>query len=247
MATATQEVETKVETTTTQPASTEETNNKGVETTPAETTAPEPAPAQETNDQIDYKAELEAEKERRRQAEHVIVETKRELKKAQTSTASDVTLVPEGTAADIETRINQQVDERLAKVTADLTADTFEEELEAASSDPDERALIQFHYQNTLKQSGASRKAIRADLQAAKVLANQKRVLKENSELKESLKAKHTAAKATIGTNQDKLQPEEELPKFSPADMVVIEQSAKAAGLSTKEYIRRNKSKLINP
>lgn len=244
------EVET--EETTSQPASTE-TNESGVETPEQTKTAKPVAPKAETNE-IDYKAELAEREEQLRQAEHVIVDTKRKNKELERTAAStsnpdtDLGYKPEDTVADIEARIEQRVEERLSKVTADLTADIFEEELAAASSNPDEAKLIQFHYQNTLKQSGASRKAIRADLQAAKALANQKRVLTENSELKQALKAKHTAGRQSIGSNQDPLTPDDsEEPTFSEADRQVIEHRAQAEGLTFKEYVRRNRTKLTNP
>lgn len=244
----TQEVET--EETTSQPASTES-NTKGVETTAAETTAKTDAPKSETNDQVDYKAELEAAQERIKQAEHTIVQTKREnkeLKRSTTSTSNedidpDTFETPELRLERERAELRQEYDSKLSKLAADLTADTFEEELASLTQNSDEAALIKFHYENSLKQSGVSRKAIREDLRKARTLANQRKLEIDNAELKESLKAKHSAAKPVTGTNQDPQKPDEQ-PKFSPQEKAVIERRAAAAGMSFAEYVRKHKTEL---
>lgn len=200
-------------------------NEDNKETTPVETTtapAPEPVnkeenattettptPASgETVEPIDYKAELDAATKRLQQAEHVIEETKREnkeLKNANSTTEQPVEFL--GTEEELQNRIRSEAekiaDSKLQAFKNDILGDVLTEELSKMSSNPDEQALIRFHYENTIRQSGASRAAIAQDLATASAIANKKLIQKENTELKAALVAKNTAGKGSIGTNQD--------------------------------------------
>lgn len=195
------EVETNV-----QPASTGE---QGVETT-TQTTATEPAPVQETKE-IDYKAEYEAAQKQLEQAEHVIVETKKENKQLKATTTD-----PDGAQLDyvtadelkdtLKTEMREEFEAKLAglqKTVSEVAVSTVDSELDKVSKNPDEQALIRLYYDKKIVKSGLTREAIAQDLQLAKVLANKKSIEKENSELKAALIAKSTVGTASVGTNQD--------------------------------------------
>jgi hypothetical protein len=240
-----QEVENQVDDTTAQQASTEETNTEAVETNQVDDTT-EPIAAEAESNEIDYKAELEAAQKQIAQAEHTIVETKRKLKEATSSTAEvEVDYSTEPTREEIAEQLRAEQQAELDKFKKELTQDTVETEINNLSSNPDERALIRFHYENSIRQSGFSRAAIQADLELAKLAANKKRLIKENAELREALKAKNSVGKAAGGSNQDQQVVDDE-PKFTPAEMALIKRHAEQAGISVKEYIKRNKSSLTN-
>jgi hypothetical protein len=229
---------------TTAPAS-EETNTQAVETNEVDETT-ETIAAESEQNEIDYKAELEAAQTRLTQAEHVIVDTKRQLKEAQTSTADvNVEYENQPTSSELLDQLRAEQQSELSQFKKDLTQDILNDEIARASSNPDEQALIKFHYENSIKQSGFSRAAIQADLESAKLLANKKRLIKENSELKEALKAKHSAGKVAGGSNQDPQVQDDEL-KLTPEEKSLMQRHADKAGISLREYLKRNKSKLTN-
>jgi hypothetical protein len=245
MSNDTQEVETKADDTAAQTASTEETNSQAVETNEVDETTKTTAAESEPNE-IDYKAELEAAQTRLSQAEHVIVETKQKLREAQTSTADvEVDYETTPTREELLTQLRAEQQSELSQFKKDLTQDIVNDEIERASSNPDEQALIKFHYENSIRQSGFSRAAIQADLESAKLLANKKRLIKENSELKEALKAKHSAGRVAGGSNQDPQVQEDEL-KLTPEEKALMQRHADKAGISLREYLRRNKKRLTN-
>lgn len=234
--------EAKVEPTT--PPAPEETNTQEDNASQVDETAESVASAEQTNE-IDYKAELEAARTQLSQAEHTIVETKRKLKEATSTGPDDVVIEPvtEPTSDELAAQIRAENQADLTKFKQELTQDVLEEELSNLSKNPYEQALIQLHYENSIKQSGYSRKAIQADLKAARAIANQKRLEKENSELKQTLIAKNTAGKAAGGSNQDQQVIEDE-PNLTPAERAFLKRQADKQGISLKEYLRRNKNKL---
>src|SRR5687768_6986491 len=129
---ATPEVEIK-----SQPASTEQ--PKGVEATKPDETGKDTAPDPETNKPVDYKAELERAQKRIEQAEHKIVELKRDNKKAPEPAADDETQyttaeeLTKRIEAKVEAKYKADIEEREAKLRADFRADVIAEELGSLS------------------------------------------------------------------------------------------------------------------
>ncbi len=168
--------------------------------------------------EIDYAAELERERKLRKEesealkkAEDKIVQLKRE-KKNEEKDEDD----PYG--------LNELVDERIAaavgSIKQQIVGDVIEEELDRLSSSASEKELIKFHYENTIKQSGASRKSIISDLEKAKLLANHKRIEKESQEaINTALNRPEISTSA--GSNQDKIRPDAE-PKFNPQELEIL-------------------------
>ncbi len=200
------------------PGSEDETNEE-LETKADETA--KPGSEVETNE-IDYEAELANERKRREKAEEKIVEMKRMSKEGKSQEDQD--------EDDI---INRKIDERVNLALKENSTDTVEGELQDITDNDKERELIKFHYENSIRQSGYTRAAIRQDLERAKLLANESKLRKENSELKEALKAKAAVGKGSSGNNQIKPEVEEDH-KFSKADLEFM----KKRGLTKEEVIK---------
>jgi len=196
----------------------EDETNKELETKADETA--EPGSEVETNE-IDYEAELVKERERRVKAEEKIVEMKRGSKK------------PQEDDEDEDDLINRKIDERVNLALKENSTDAVEGELQDITDNDKERELIKFHYENSIRQSGYTKAAIRQDLERAKLLANESKLRKENSELKEALKAKAAVGKGSSGNNQIKPEVEEDH-KFSKADLEFM----KKRGLTKEEVIK---------
>ena len=199
-----EELEKEVEETTVPTGSEEEKNEE------LDNEADEPATqsSDEETNEIDYEALLKAETTRREKAEKKIVDMKRAEKNGDEY-------------EDPDELINQRIDERVSRALQDSSTDTVEDTLSSITDNDKERALIKFHYENSIKQSGYSKAAIAQDLQRAKLIANESKIRKENSELKEALKAKASLGRGSSGTNQDRTVVEDR--KFSKQDLAFMQ------------------------
>ncbi len=205
-------VETESETTDIQQAPVDETN-KGVETD-GDTNSQAPV------DEVDYKAELEKVSANLEKAEHKIVElkTKKEEPKDEFAFVDETVDSEE----DIDSKIANKVQEALvasrAEMVKELMGDVINEELSNLSSNEDEKKLIKLHYENSIKQSGLSREAIKEDLNKAYLIANQSKFLKERKEMVEAIKAKNSIQNSSVGNNQIHEKPTK-IPTLSEADI----------------------------
>ena len=188
------QAEDKKEDKTSAPASEQE---KESDDTKADDTADQADDQKKDEDQIDYAAELAAAQTRIAQAEHTIVELKKE-KKAPVKE-------PENVDEDV---VDQKIDQRFSALQQQLASTAIASTLATLSSDPDERKLILFHYQNSIKQTGVTADAILADLENAQILANRRKLVRENSEIKRALIAKNNTSSGGRGSNQDKKEAE---------------------------------------
>ena len=137
---------------------------------------------------------------------------------------------PEG-GDDIDDRIKSGIDQGVATVRQEILSDVIDEALRGVSGNPEEQKLIRFHYDNTIKQSGSSRTNIMEDIQNAWLYANKTKLLKENRELKNSLKSKNSISSGNRGANQDPLKPELDDKNFSADDKRFMEKR----GMNPKE------------
>jgi hypothetical protein len=179
------ELENKAEETADQNGSVDETNEE------LETKADETAGqgSDDEKNEIDYEALLAEETARREKAEKKIVDMKRAAKNGDEE-------------EDEDELINRRIDERVSAALQSNSTDTVEDALQSITDNDKERQLIKFHYENSIKQSGYSKAAIQQDLERAKLIANESKIRKENSELKEALKAKAAIGKGST-SNQD--------------------------------------------
>lgn len=141
---------------------------------------------------VDYKSMLEVERERLRKAEDKIVKLKRETKKEEPATPEYVQEEPEVDESDIESLIQKKVAQLEDKMRSEIVSGEVDTVLKEVSSNPDEQELIRLIYENKLQKSGYSRVAIMDDLVNAKIIANREAVLRQNQELRESLKSQLT-------------------------------------------------------
>lgn len=181
----------------------------------------------------DYKAELALEKERTKKAEGKIVELKRELKNTPVEDLDDV-LANE----DLDKKIDDKVEQRVSALTSGLVEDFVNTELDSLTTNPDEKELMKYHYENTIRKTGLSRSAIKNDLGKAKALANSGKIMTQNAELHAALVAKKGIVNSS-GSNQDKGEPEPEF-NGTPAERKLLERSAANLGLTFKEYIKKH-------
>lgn len=202
-----EELENEVETTTEESGSTSEENKELINE--VDETTEENGSASETNE-VDYEAELATEKERREGAEQKIVEMKRQSK---------------GGDVDIDTLVEEKVNAKLQDSAKDLLAGVLTD-----ITDEKERELVKYHYENSIKPTGFTTLAIQKDVARARLIANEGKIAKENSEMKIALKAKHSTGNAGMGSNQDKTTFEQE-PNYSPADKKLMERH----GLTSKD------------
>ncbi len=151
--------------------------------------------------EIDYKAELEKEQKRLSQAEFTI----QRLKAKKPIVAPEVVEEPivEPVDTDLEERVAQRAEEIVNTRLQQFSADVFEDELNAITTDVNERELIKLKYQNVINRTGFTRQAIRFDLTQAQLLANAPKYQKQTREMVETLRAKKAITVTGAGSNQD--------------------------------------------
>ena len=188
----------------------------------ADETATQTAVVEEKTE-VDYEAELaRLEKERdeaingKKKAEDKIVQLKRDGKNKVETEGFEEDAPDE---SDVNEIVEKKISEEREKLRRELAQDSLEAEFEKIS-DPKERQLVQFHYENTIRTTGISRQAIRNDVERARILANAAKVKKTISEVAESAKAKATTRSVSAGNNQD-IEPVENT-NLSQADIALL-------------------------
>ncbi len=158
----------------------------------------------------DYKAELE-------KAQKVIADQDDELSKAR-FTLNKNRLAKKNSAEDDEDDIDEgseDIAEIIAKELkpikesiAALATPTVDTVISELSSNPDEQALIRFHYENSVMKSGMTADAIKRDLQNAYAIANKPRLEKMLSESTLALRTKSQISNVpnSSSSNSDKTQ-----------------------------------------
>jgi hypothetical protein len=175
-----------------------------------------------SDDTVDYAKALEEEKRRRGQAEHTIVELKKRNKELEQEQGEN-----EGLNEEAEELVERKVREHVDSFKKELVQDTIEDILISSSDNPDEQKLIRFHYENSIRPTGYSRQAILNDMRRAKMLANESKILKENDELRYSLKAKNSMSLPPLGVNQDKKKPDDTDKNFTEEQLKRLNRIAK--------------------
>lgn len=159
---------------------------KKAEEEAARKAAEEAAAAAAKNGSVDYKAELEKEKKRREQAEFVIESLKKEKKEKDSGKEG------QGEADDKTVDVEKIIEQKLEKFKLEAVGNNVQSILGQISATPEEAELIKHHYENTIKRSGYSTNDILNDLTRAKLLANEKKIIAENEELKKALGSRDT-------------------------------------------------------
>lgn len=139
---------------------------------------------------VDYKAELEAERERRERAEDKIVKLKKD--KQETPPAE----IPQDAMEKLKQELLEVQQAELSKIRMESSRSVIEAEISKRSTSDDEAALIRYHLENSVKMSGDVAK----DVARAKLLANEKHYQKGMQEMAEALKAKNATGAPGFGS-----------------------------------------------
>jgi len=172
---------------------------------------------------IDYKAQLDREKADSKNYKDGMMAAKEKIKKMEEANKESH---HENTQASQELMREQAaslVKEELDNFKSGLVEDKITEVISILSGNLDERTLIRFHYDNTVRHTGYSIQDIQRDLKKCKLLANEGRVQKNLDEIK---KAQHSNDSATQGTGASEESSAVDQPdgtvKLSPADEAVL-------------------------
>lgn len=125
------------------------------------------------------------------------------------------------TLASIKAEALQAAREEIATFKKEIMLDTIDTHIEKLSSNESERQLIKYHYEHTINHSGYSKDAVSRDLDRARLLANEKRILREKDELMQSLKAKGSLSDSAVGSSQK--HQETDMPRLSPEDLALLQ------------------------
>jgi hypothetical protein len=196
---------------------------------------------EQDSQEIDYKAELEKAKailekkdKQLGQAEHKIVE----LKKQKKEEFDEFDEFDEEEVEDKSLDVKEVLREELTKFKREMSSERIDETISKLTENPDEIALIKHHYENSIKPTGFDKESIAIDIQNAYTLANAQKVLKQNNELKEALKAKKTISGGTGGSSAGKAVESSEYPDtLSQADISFL----KSQGITPEKYNKLNK------
>ena len=197
--------------------------------------------AEQDSQEIDYKAELEKakailEKKEKQlgQAEHKIVELKKQKKE-------EFDEFDEFDEEEVEYKspdVKEVIREELISFKREMSSERIDETISELTDNPDEVALIKHHYENSIKPTGFDKESIAIDIKKAYTLANAQKVLKQNNELKEALKAKKTISGGTGGSSAGKAVRSSGYPDtLSQADISFL----KSQGITPEKYNKLNK------
>lgn len=187
--------------------STEENNeeeSEGEADTSENTTASD---SENDDSEPDFSAELEAEKQKRLKAENAAIKYKKKLKEA----TSDKKPAQEEAEQDLPTPDVEQIAKRTAELVREeakreMVSDEIDSQL-TSITDGDERELTRFHYENTVKPTGFTRQSIAEDISRARLIANEKKIMSNMSELAQALKSQAGATKSGLGSSVRKPKP----------------------------------------
>ena len=147
-----------------------------------------PVPGEKTQAQIDLEAKLAAKEQELTQAQHTIINLKKEKKETPTTSTVDID--------EIRAEAAKAASVEIEKIKTDLVGDVLEEELSKVAKTPEEKAAILKEYNEGIVKSGASRAKIAGDLAKAATFVN---ASKNSAQLEEAKRAAAAAEAAKSG------------------------------------------------
>ena len=160
--------------------------------------------------EIDYEAELKREMSKK---DRKIVELKRENRALKSQKEED-----EGDDEEVD---EDPIETAKQEIRKEFVAETVEEILSILTKNPKEQELIQYHYENTIKQTGVSRSAIQKDLQRARLIANESVYLRSGKEQEAFDASQESITNSGMGNNQDR-KTVKEAPKFNARELEIL-------------------------
>jgi len=166
-------------------------------------------------DVIDYKAELDKQKQLADSYKQGMLKKERENRELKEQAGED------DVESIVET-VTKRVREEMGDFQSSMVENVINDEALAMASNDDEKALILHHFENTIQRSGSTRGAIIRDLELAKVIANKDKILKQNKSLLHAAKVNSTTqATPNFNGQRPQLKPKNNLSsdveKFSNA------------------------------
>ena len=171
-------------------------------------------PEEETVEEAEVEAEEEIAEEAEEEAEEETVDYDGSLKERKTNREhnkanaerriADKSTTPDETA-DVAEIVRKELEKDRETEKASYVSDLIIEELSKIEN-LSERELVEDLYTHTIQKSGTGRKDVVKDIGMARILANQPRVSKENSEMKVAIKNRQGMSNDSQGTSEDKPQ-----------------------------------------
>lgn len=195
---------------------------------------------------IDYEAELTKERERREEAERRLQETRRKAKdrfeKRHQKEESEEDEETPLTGSELRAILAEEREETRKEF---MASQIEEKAKKLATSDSEARLIVEIHKNRKFP----SNLSIDDQLEEAYAIANRKRILAQNEELKRALRSKETRNKSGGGDGSDStLVPSE--PKMASADIAAMKASGWVWDAQKRLYkkpIGGNKFRYKNP
>jgi len=222
------ELKSKAEHTASQDAQTEEIKEEASKVEDNDLKQPEEESLEEESLEVDYKDELNRLQEERDNYKQGMLNAKQENKelKGQVNTDGVTTLDEDLVDESFEERIANRVAETLKEEQRnwqhDRLKDETEELIDSYSSSDEEKELIKYHLENTVKVTGSDRRSREEAIQNAKLLANRRKIERDNEELREALKVRSriNTMRSVSGSRANKDQ--YNTSQFSAADLDLL-------------------------
>jgi len=175
-------------------------------------------PTKEESDEPDYKALFEAETEKLKLMTSVNRKLGGALREARKKGVAEneqaVTEPSEDKQEESNTEFDRFYQERLNDEVDDLLDDMVEND--------DERKLVKLYYQNRIVPTGYSRRAIREDLESARILANKGRLAKKREEQAHRGQAQKVAMGAASVARRTVTDAETSRPKLTKGEYKLL-------------------------
>lgn len=161
---------------------------------------------------IDYKTRYEEERKRRERAESIIQRHK-EKEKDEESFSETVDY------ESMREMLREEVDILKSSLISQLQKREISEAINKITHDPNEAALIRYHFDNSIRQTND----LDLDIENARALANKHRLYTLEEEIKLALAAEEAKTSGSAAGQKPKIkEPDEELPLLTPVDMKII-------------------------
>ena len=145
-----------------------------------------PASEEKKEEELDYKEELRKTQEKLKKAEFTLYKKNKEDRQNKPSDEED---------DDIDDRLEaiaQAKREAKEELLQSSIQDNLDGSLDKYGENPDRQTLIKYHYENSIRHSGYSKKDIESDLEVAAMIADKPLIEKRMEEIKKSIESQKT-------------------------------------------------------
>ena len=176
-----------------------------------------PESEEQEGEHIDYRALYEDEKGRRAKAESVI---QRHAEKPKEESEESEESAPNLDLESIRATIREEVDELRSSLTSQFRVKEIGDAISRVAPDPSLAALVRYHYDNSIRQSGD----LELDVENAFALANKARAQSQIEEVKAALDSRSTRSSGSSSGQKPKIEPDDEvLPPLTAVDRQTVD------------------------